>query len=350
MKRKIKMAMIFLTTALAVTGCGSKTVENDYVKLGEYKGIEVEMEKAEISDQELEDEIAFQIEISTQSREITDRPAKIGDTVQIDFEGTVDGEEFEGGSGYGYSVVLGDGMFLEDFEKGIVGMKAGEEKDIEVIFPEDYEESLAGKKAVYHITLYSIQEVDVPEYTDEFVAENLGYETRKEFEEQLRKEMQEMKEETIKSLAIEEIFQKIISEAEFKEIPEEVYESCKAEKERQNAYEEELFGMTQEDMGLTEEDIAADIDYMVRERIVMEAIAEKEKIEVTEDDCDAYIAYNMDYYGFNTADEMEEVYGSDGIHAAVLKEKLGDFLLENASIKEADPKMEDADLATAGEL
>ena len=85
-------------------------------------------------------------------------------------------------------------------------------------------------------------------------------------------------------------------------------------------------------------------------RIVMEAIAEEEKIEVTEDDCDAYIAYNMDYYGFNTADEMEEVYGSDGIHAAVLKEKLGDFLLENARIKEADPKMEDADLATAGEL
>ena len=108
--------------------------------------------------------------------------------------------------------------------------------------------------------------------------------------------------------------------------------------------------MTQEDMGLTEEEIAADIDCMVRERLVMEAIAEEEKIEVTQDDCDAYVAYNMDYYGFNTADEMEEVYGDDGIHAAVLKEKLGDFLLENAEKKEVDQRTEDADLATAGEI
>lgn len=350
MKRKTKMTVLFFTAALAVTGCGSKIVENEYVKLGKYKGIEVEMEKADVSDQELEDEIAFQIEISTSSKEITDRGAKIGDTVEIDFEGTIDGKEFEGGSGYGYSLILGDGMFLEDLENGIVGMKTGEEKDIKVVFPKEYEESLAGKKAVYHITLYSIQEVSVPEYTDEFVKENLGYETREEFEKQLKKEMVEMKENTIKSIAIEEIFQKIISEAEFKKIPEELYESCKAEKERQNVYEEELFGMTQEDMGLTEEEIAADIDCMVRERLVMEAIAEEEKIEVTQDDCDAYVAYNMDYYGFNTADEMEEVYGDDGIHAAVLKEKLGDFLLENAEKKEVDQRTEDADLATAGEI
>lgn len=350
MNRKTKMAMLFLIASLAVTGCGSKTVENEYVKLGKYKGIEVEMEKADVSDQELEDEIAFQIELGTNSKEITDRAAKIGDTVEIDFEGTIDGKEFDGGSGYGYSIVLGDGMFFEELENGIVGMKTGEEKDIEVVFPKEYEESLAGKKAVYHITLYSIQEVSVPEYTDEFVKENMGYETREKFEEQLKKEMVEMKENTIKSIAIEEIFQKIISEAEFKEIPEELYESCKAEKERQNAYEEELFGMTQEDMGLTEEEIAADIDYMVRERLVMEAIAEEEKMEVTEEECDAYIAYNMDYYGFSTADEMEEVYGDDGIRAAVLKEKLGDFLLENAEKKEVDQRTEDVDLATAGEI
>lgn len=344
---KKKMALAFAAAAILLSGCGKKQVENNYVKLGDYKGIEVEMEQAKVSDAELEDEIAFQVEINSQTKEITDRAAELGDTVVIDFEGTVDGKEFDGGSGYGYTIVLGDGLFLEEFEEGIVGMKSGEEKDVRVTFPQDYDETLAGKEAVFHITLYNIQEVTVPEYTDEFVHSISGYETREEYEEALRKELTESKEADAKNMAIEEIFQKIIEEAEFKEIPEELYESCKAQKERQNTYEEELFGITQEEMGLTDEDIAADLDTMVHERLVMDAIAEAEEIEVTDEECEEYIADNMDYYGFATAEEMEEVYGSDGIRAAVLKEKLGEFLLENAEVTEVDEKTED--LATSGD-
>ncbi|MCI7814382.1 MAG: trigger factor [Lachnospiraceae bacterium] len=348
---KKKMMAVFCLAAIGLSGCASKPLENEYVKLSSsYKGIEVEMEKSEVSDEELQDEIAFQMEINGEAREITDRPAQIGDTVVIDFEGTIDGEEFDGGTGYGYTIVLGDGTFLEEFENGIVGMKTNESKDVHVKFPDDYNVEVAGKEAIFNITVYSIQEVTVPEYTDEFVESISGYTTRKEYEKALREELEEMNEENARGMAVDEILWKLVSEAEFKKIPEELYESCKAEKERENQYEEELFGMTLEDMGLTEEDVAADIDYMVRERLVMELIADAEKIEVTQEECDEYIAYNMDYYGFNTADEMEEVYGSDGIRAVVLKEKIGDVLIKNAKITEVDKKTDDFFLATAGDV
>lgn len=348
---KKKMTAVFCLAALTLSGCGSKAVENEYVKLSTgYKGIEIEMEKAEISDDEIQDEIAFQLDINSESTQITDRPAQIGDTVLIDFEGTIDGKEFAGSNGYGYTIVLGDGWFLEEFENGIVGMKTDEEKDVQVTFPDDYDSEVAGQEAVFHITLYSIQEVKTAEYTDEFVEETFGYATREEYEEALREELTETKKSYTESAAIDEILQKLISEAQFKEIPDDLYESCKAEKERQNKYEEELFGMTLEDMGMTEEDLEADIDYTVRERLVLNVIAEAEKIEVTQEECDEYVAYNMDYYGFNTADEMEEVYGSDGIRAAVLKEKIGEVLIKNAKITEVDEKTDNISLATAGEV
>lgn len=340
------MAAVFCTICILLTGCGKKTVENDYVRLGDYEGIAVEMVKAEVSDQEVEDEIAFQIDINTESTQITDRPAQSGDTVLIDFEGTIDGEEFDGGSGYGYTIVIGDGVFLEELENGMIGMEPGEEKDITVTFPENYEETVAGKEAVFHITLYSIQRVTTPEYTDEFVQSVSSYETREEYEEAIRNELLASKEQEAREETAEELIQKIIEDTEFKEIPEELYESCRAQKERQNQYEEELFGISLEDMGITQEDTEAEIDEMVRERLVLEAIAQEEEIEVTQEECDEYIAQNMDYYGYNTAEQMEEVYGSDGIEAAVLKEKVSDFLIEHAEITEVDERSEDLDLAT----
>ncbi len=343
---KKKMAAIFCAVCMMMTGCGKKTVENDYVKLGDYKGVEVEMAKAEVSDQEVEDEIVFQVEFHTESQEITDRPAQSGDTVVIDFEGTIDGKEFDGGSGYGYTIVIGDGVFLTEMENGIIGMEPGEEKDIAVTLPESYGEAAAGKEAVFHITLYSIQRVTTPEYTDEFVQSISDYETRKEYEEALRQELLEAKERQAKEETAEELIQKIIADTEFKEIPQELLEACSAQKERQNQYEEALFGTSLEDMGITQADIDAEIEEMVRERLVLETIAEEEEIEVTQEECGEYIDQNMDYYGFSSAEEMEEVYGSDGIEAAVLKEKVVDFLMDHAEITEVEERSEQPGTAT----
>ena len=137
------------------------------VTLGQYKGLEVEKEEVNVTDEQVQAELDRMAQ-NVASTETVERPAKMGDTANIDFEGFDNGVPFEGGKGDNFDLKLGSGQFVPGFEEQIVGMSAGEEKDIDITFPEDYHKELAGKAVVFHVKLNKVTETMVPEQDDEF--------------------------------------------------------------------------------------------------------------------------------------------------------------------------------------
>ena len=214
-RRKYVLAVLMLAGTMALGGCadnkksgkdnGDKTAKEnvvegeqikegeldfkveDYVTLGEYKGLSVEYPVPEVLEEDVEYAVQELLEENTEYKEIKDRPAKEGDSVNIDYTGVVDGEAFDGGSDSDYDLVLGSGDFLEDFENSLIGKKTGEVVTFPVEFPEEYFDSeMAGKQAEFTVTINKINEVVVPEYTDGLVKEVTAYKTKEEYEKLLK--------------------------------------------------------------------------------------------------------------------------------------------------------------------
>ena len=155
------------------------------VTLGQYKGLEVEKAEVSVSDAQVQAELDRMAE-NVSSTEAVERPAQMGDTANIDFEGFDNGVPFEGGKGEGFDLKLGSGQFVPGFEEQIVGMTAGEEKDIDITFPEDYHKDLAGKPVVFHVKLNKVSVVNVPEQDDEFAKDVSEFDTLEELKADIR--------------------------------------------------------------------------------------------------------------------------------------------------------------------
>ena len=180
MKKRVIAVLTAVLMTASLAGCGSGKLSNDYVTVNKYKGLEVtEVAKNEVSDDSVEQEIQSRLEAAATEQDVTDRSAQSGDWVNIDYTGTLDGVAFDGGTATGYDLELGSGSFIgasgdyQGFEDQIVGHNTGEEFDITVQFPENYQSSdLAGKPANFHIVLNKIYQKVTPELTDEWVANN----------------------------------------------------------------------------------------------------------------------------------------------------------------------------------
>ena len=155
------------------------------VTLGQYKGLEVEKEEVNVTDEQVQAELNRMAQ-NVASTETVERPAKMGDTANIDFEGFDNGVPFEGGKGDNFDLKLGSGQFVPGFEEQIVGMSAGEEKDIDITFPEDYHKELAGKAVVFHVKLNKVTETIVPEQDDEFAKDVSEFDTLDELKADIR--------------------------------------------------------------------------------------------------------------------------------------------------------------------
>ena len=155
------------------------------VTLGQYKGLEVEKEEVNVTDEQVQAELDRMAQ-NVASTETVERPAKMGDTANIDFEGFDNGVPFEGGKGDNFDLKLGSGQFVPGFEEQIVGMSAGEEKDIDITFPEDYHKELAGKAVVFHVKLNKVTETIVPEQDDEFAKDVSEFDTLDELKADIR--------------------------------------------------------------------------------------------------------------------------------------------------------------------
>ena len=327
------------------------------VTLGEYKGITIEMEKTKVTDDDIENAVNNAFMSAPFMREVTDRAIEEGDTANIDFVGKYaeNLEEFEGGAGEGYDLTIGSHSFIDGFEDGLIGVKTGETVDLNLTFPEDYmAENLAGVDVIFTVTVNSIKVAD-EEPTDEW-AEGLGVEgvtDLESFKDYERGELEADAEEEFIYNVQNAALDKVVEDAEVSETPEElvnrysqvVYDSVIGYLQSMAVYGidmtvEDYVSSVMQDNGIEGEpmDYIVDIAKTQAERlIVLQAIANKEGIEVSEEDLENYIQgfYYMYYaQSYENYDEFRDMIDTEDYREQIMTEKVADFIVENANIVE----------------
>ncbi|ENX5345319.1 trigger factor [Listeria monocytogenes] len=309
------------------------------VKLGDYKGLEVEKRETELTTEELEAELKQLQERQAELVVKEDAPAENGDTVILDFEGFKDGVAFEGGQAENHSLELGSGQFIPGFEEKLVGLKAGDEADIELTFPEEYHaEDLAGQPVVFKVKLHEIKTKEVPELDDELAKDiDEEVETLDELKEKISKRLQEAKEESVAQAKQEEVIAKAVENAEV-DIPHAMVHHEADHLMNHFAQDLQAQGLTPElyyqFTGQTEEAMHAqmekDAEKRVKMNLVLEAIAEAENIEPTEEAIDEEISTLAEKYGMEK-DAVRAALGDMSELKSDLKiRKAIDVLLDSA--------------------
>ena len=266
------------------------------VELGEYKGVEIEKVSAEVTEEDIEAEIKKVQEQN--AREVTvDRPAENGDTVMIDYEGSVDGELFEGGSAEGYGLVLGSGSFIPGFEDQLIGASAGADVDVHVTFPEAYHaDDLAGKEALFKVKVHEVKTKDYPIVDDEFAQDVSEFDTLEEYKEDLKKNLAEKKVQEAKAEKQQKVMNVVVGNAKM-DIPEAMVR--KSTDDMMNQYAQELGaqGLSMDVYfkytGMTPQQLAEQLKPQalanIKNRLVLDAIVAAENIEITDDEIEAEI-------------------------------------------------------------
>ncbi|ELP7532657.1 trigger factor [Listeria monocytogenes] len=309
------------------------------VKLGDYKGLEVEKRETELTTEELEAELKQLQERQAELVVKEDAPAENGDTVILDFEGFKDGVAFEGGQAENHSLELGSGQFIPGFEEKLVGLKAGDEADIELTFPEEYHaEDLAGQPVVFKVKLHEIKTKEVPALDDELAKDiDEEVETLDELKEKISKRLQEAKEESVAQAKQEEVIAKAVENAEV-DIPHAMVHHEADHSMNHFAQDLQAQGLTPElyyqFTGQTEEAMHAqmekDAEKRVKMNLVLEAIAEAENIEPTEEAIDEEISTLAEKYGMEK-DAVRAALGDMSELKSDLKiRKAIDVLLDSA--------------------
>lgn len=274
------------------------------VKLGEYKGLKVEETSSEVTDEDIQKALEEEQKKNAIIVPVEDRPVADGDDTVIDFLGKVDGEAFAGGEGKDYPLTIGSHSFIDGFEDQLIGMNAGETKDIEVSFPAEYHEpSLAGKPAVFTVTIKSIKAKELPEINDEFASEVSDFETLDEYKADIKKKLSEKKEEEAKIAKENALLDKAVENAEM-DIPELMIKS-----EARNSVNDfaqrlqsqglsieqymQYTGQSEEDLINAQKEVA---EKNIKGRLVLEAIAKAENIEITDDDVTEELQKMADQY------------------------------------------------------
>lgn len=309
------------------------------VKLGDYKGLEVEKRDEELTTEELEAELKQLQERQAELVVKEDAPAENGDTVILDFEGFKDGVAFEGGQAENHSLELGSGQFIPGFEEKLVGLKAGDEADIELTFPEEYHaEDLAGQPVVFKVKLHEIKTKEVPALDDELAKDiDEEVETLDELKEKISNRLQEAKKDSVAQAKQEEVIAKAVENAEV-DIPHAMVHHEADHLMNHFAQDLQAQGLTPElyyqFTGQTEEAMHAqmeqDAEKRVKMNLVLEAIAEAENIEPTEEAIDEEISTLAEKYGMEK-DAVRAALGDMSELKADLKiRKAIDVLLDSA--------------------
>lgn len=306
------------------------------VKLGEYKGITFKKVEYNVKDEDVEAEFKRLQERNSRMVDVTDRAVESGDSAVIDYSGSVDGVKFDGGTAEKYTLVIGSNTFIPGFEDQIIGMKAGEEKDVKVKFPDDYHaENLKGKDAVFAVKLHEIKKKELPEINDEFIKDAVGAESveayRKEVRERLEKQNADRAEREIE----DEIVKKITDNAET-EIPDALIENQIDRMVQEMSYRLSYQGLKLEDylkyIGKSMEDYRKDYrsqaKNIVKSQLVIEKIIADEKIEATEEDVEAKIQDMAKAQGKEAPDVKKNMAARqlDYVKNEIIIKKLFDFL------------------------
>ncbi|MBP5528755.1 MAG: trigger factor [Lachnospiraceae bacterium] len=328
------------------------------IKLGKYKGVEIEKADVEVSEDEVNE--AIEKERQNAARIVSvEREVKSGDTVTIDFEGFVDGVAFEGGKGENYNLEIGSHSFIDTFEDQIIGKNIDDEFDVNVTFPENYQAAeLAGKPAVFKVKIHEIKEKQLAELDDDFASDVSSYDTFAEYKESVKKNLSDKKEEDAKKAKEDAAVNAIIEDSEI-EIPElmlatqqrEMLDEFAQRLRYQGMSIDQYFKYTGMNAEMMMEQIKPQAEQKIKTQLVLEAVAKAENIEVTDDDVEAEIKKIAENYKMEV-EKVKETLGvgnEDAIKKDIAMQKAIDFITENAKEKAAKKVAKKAKEETAEE-
>ena len=288
------------------------------VTLGEYKGIEIEKKVAEVTEEEVAEEIDRIRETNSRMITIDDRAAEEGDTVVIDFDGYVDGEQFEGGKAEDYALELGSHSFIDTFEEQLVGKNIGEDVEVNVTFPDQYQaEELQGKPALFKVKIKEIKMKELPELDDEFAQDVSECDTLEEYRQETREKLLQSKEAAITREREEDVVNKIIENAQM-EIPDQMVAAQTRQMTQEFAGRLQSQGLSLEQYmqltGLTAQKMMEELQPQalkrIQSRLVLEAVVEAEHIEATDEDLEKEIENMASMYQME-ADKVKELMGDE---------------------------------------
>ena len=306
------------------------------VTLGDYKGIEVEKKEAEVSEEEITAEIDKAREANSRLITIEDRATEDGDTVIIDFDGYVDGKQFEGGYAEDYTLVLGSHSFIDNFEDQLVGKNLGEDVEVNVTFPEEYHvDELKGKPALFKVKIKEIQKKELPELDDDFAQDVSDFDTLDEY----KADVEKNKENQIKREQEDQIIEKIIENAQM-EIPQQMITAQTRQMTQEFAQRLQSQGLSLEQYmqftGLTPQKMMEDLEPQalkrIQSRLVLEAVVVAENIEASDEEIDKELENMASMYQMEI-DKLKELIGDDekkqiGMDLAV--QKAVEFVVKEA--------------------
>ena len=305
---QLEKGKAFIFTALVAT--------KPEVTLGEYKGLKVEKTVVEVTDEEVEAKVQAEAEKNARTITVEDRAVENGDDVILDFEGFVDGVAFEGGKGENYPLTIGSGSFIPGFDEQLVGAEAGKEVEVNVTFPEEYHaENLAGKEAVFKCTVHEIKAKELPEIDDEFAAEVSEFDTLEEYKADVRAKLVEQKEAEAKNKKEDQVVEAAVANATM-ELPEAMIDTQVRQMADDFAQRMQSQGLSMEQYfqftGMTAAQMLAEMRPQavknIETRLVLEAVAKAENIEITEEKIDAEIAKMAELYKME-ADKLKQFMG-----------------------------------------
>ena len=320
------------------------------VKLGDYKGMEVPEQDTTVSDADVDSEIEKKRQQQAELVLKEDKPAAKGDTVVIDYEGSVDGKKFDGGSADNYSLELGSGSFIPGFEDQLIGHNTGDDVDAKVTFPKDYHaKNLAGKDATFKVKVHEIKEKQLPDLDDDFAKDvDEDVDTLDELKDKTRKQLQEQKDNQAKGAIEDAAIEKAVANAEIEDIPQAMLDE-----DTNRQMQQYLAGMQQQGIspkmyfqitGTKEEDLkkqfANDAEQRVKTNLVLEAIVDDANIEASDDEIKDEIKDLAKQYGMEE-DAVEKALSKDMLSHDIKIKKAVDLVADSAKQVKTDDKKTD---------
>lgn len=325
------------------------------VKLGEYKGLTAEKEEIKVSADDVKERLNEMAERNARLVSV-DRKAKKGDIAVIDFEGFDNGEAFEGGKGENYELELGSGSFVPGFEDQVIGMKAGEEKDLDITFPEDYHKDLAGKKVVFHVKAKEIKCKELPKLDDDFAKDVSEYDTLKELKDSIKREITEQREQSAKYAVENELMEKVAANIEC-DIPDALIdEQCarfleefKQRLQSQGIPYDQYCKMTNMDEAKFLEEGKEPATRQVRMDLAVNAIIKEEKLEATDEEVEKQYNDLAEKYSMDVG-ELKKYLDAMSVRTQIIRDKAISVVVDSAKIeKKKAPKKEAEGAAAEGE-
>lgn len=366
MKKKILAVTLSVLMAASLAGC-SKELSNDYVTIKQYEGLEVaQVEKTAVSDDQVESTINNNLSADVTYEEVTGRAAKEGDTVDIDYKGSIDGTEFEGGSASGYKLELGSNSFIgsngeyKGFEEQITGHNIGDQFDITVQFPAGYPKTdMANKVAVFNVKLNAISTGKASELTDEWVKKNSDKsDTVEEYKAEIKKQLEDSSKSTEDSTLQNEVMEALLAQVEVKKYPDgEVDNQLKKIKDYYSqmaaAYGMEFADFTEQYMGMKGDDFDIQAKEAAKKAVARdlacELIAKKKNLEPSKKEYEKEIKKYAEGSGYKDVDEFKKQAGEDVLKTAILQQKVAEYLVDKCvQVEQTDKDNAKSSTKTSG--